>query len=125
MDRFRDRAEESRYRFEDDLRWARYRADQNRARVEDTFTDVYEAFTDPEVQKCFMTMGFNFVMGMSALMRKMPGPGFAKDAAEGFETSWRKASCSANPDCGVRKKKIEIDDDKPTGAVQIKFDEEE
>ena len=126
MDRARRRADGTRYRIEEDIEWARTRADQNRGRVEQSFRETYEAFTDPEVQKHFMTMGLNFIMGMSAFMQRMPGPDFVKEAASGMESSWKKASCSSNADCSARKRtRIEIEDDKPSGAVPITFDEDE
>ena len=108
--------------FEEDFDRFRNRAEEDRERMEDAFRGVYEAFADPEVQKHFMTMGLNFVMGMSALLQRMPAPGFVKETASGMEASWKKSACGANADCGVKKKKIEITDDAPS---QIRFDEEE
>ena len=125
MGRVRDRADDTRYRLEEDIEWARYRVDQNRERMEGAFRETYEAFTDPEVQKHFMTMGLNFIMGMSAFMRKMPGPDFVKEAASDMETSWKKASCSSNTECSARKRKIDIEEDeKPEGIVPITFEED-
>ncbi len=125
INRARERADSSRSRFEEDILWARDRADESRDRMEGAFRDTYEAFTDPEVQKHFMTMGLNFMMGMSALMQRMPGPDFMKDAASGMESSWKKASCSSNADCSARKRKIDIEDSEPSSVVPIKFEAEE
>ncbi len=125
INRARERADSSRSRFEEDILWARGRADESRDRMESAFRDTYEAFTDPEVQKHFMTMGLNFMMGMSALMQRMPGPDFMKDAASGMESNWKKASCSSNADCSAKKRKIDIEESEPAAVVPIKFEAEE
>lgn len=125
MDRAEKRREDDyerlRYRLDGDVHRARSRVDRDVHRAEDTFREVFEAFADPEVQRHFVTMGMNFVMGMSALMQRMPGPDYLKSTASDFESGWRKAACGVNRDCEVRKRKIDIDG----GAVKVPIEDSE
>ncbi len=112
--RFSDYA---RRRAAEDFYWARERAMHDRMKCEDSFRTAFDAFNDPEVQKYFMTMGMNFMMGMSALIQKMPGPEIMKNAASGMEDSWKEASRSA-----PRQDRAGADDGETPGRVPIKFE---
>lgn len=60
--------------------------------VKEKAEEVFNAFTDPEVQKHFMVMGMEFMMGMNALVRAMPFPDFVKEAAGRTEEAGKNAS---------------------------------
>ena len=109
--------EYARRRAAEDVYWAKERAAYDRMRCEDSLRSSIDAFNDPEVQKYFMTMGMNLIMGLSALMQKMPGPEIMKNAASGMEDSWREVSRAA-----PKQRKTEGDDGETPGKVPIKFD---
>ena len=101
------------------------RVDYGRSRAEDAARAFMGMVTDPEVQRHFMNMGMEFMMGMSALMSKAPMPDFMKDGISSTESGFRNAACRSNADCSARTgpKKVDIDisadsDDKgPTDDV--------
>lgn len=91
------------------ITYAHDSADEAKARAEDFARSTYNMFMDPEVQRHFMTMGMEFVLGVSAMMQKAPIPDFVKDAAGTTEKSFRSSACRANEDCGARKvQKVDI-----------------
>ncbi len=94
---------------------------EEREKAESMFRDTYYAFTDPEVQKYFMRMGMDLMMGMSALIQRIPGPDFMKNTAADMETSWKEAASST---CGVKKGKINIDTDGGNRPEKITLSEE-
>lgn len=94
-------------------------ADKAKEKTEEFVKTTYNMFTDPEVQKHFMTMGMEFMAGMSSLMQKAPLPDFMKDAADGVEKNWKQSACKNNDECAARKAraqkvKIETDTEPPT-----------
>lgn len=101
------------------------RIDAAKDRSEEFARSVYSMFTDPEVQKHFMAMGMEFMMGLGAMMQKAPMPDFMKDAVQSTEQNLKQSACSANGDCGVRKKveKVDIGTDAPK-KVEITTPEE-
>lgn len=91
-------------------------AEEQKKKAREAAQGVFNMFTDPEVQKHFMTMGMEFMMGMNALMRAAPMPDIVKDMAEKADEARKGASenfCDTNPDCKKKPKasapeKIEI-----------------
>lgn len=97
---------------------ARAFAEEKRAKAEDAALGVLMAVANPEVQRHFVTMGLEFMMGLDAMMREMPMPGpvrKAADLAEAARSQMADAYCDANPGCRAKKKerleKIELDRD--------------
>lgn len=85
--------------------------DSAKAKGEEMFKATYSMFMDPEVQRHFMAMGMEFMMGLSAMMQRAPVPEFVRDAAESTEQTWKKSACSANDQCGAKKvQKVDISD---------------
>lgn len=97
-------------------------ADAARARAEDFGRAAYSMFMDPEVQRHFMTMGMEFMLGLSAMMQRAPIPDFVKDTAGSTERTFKSAACRANEDCGARKvQKVDINvKDDSEGPEEIK-----
>ena len=84
-------------------------AEAAKAHAEEFMKSAYGMFTDPEVQRHFITMGMEFRMGMSAMMRKAPIPDFVKDTAETTEREIKATACRTNEGCGAKKvQKVEI-----------------
>ncbi len=78
---------------------------------EELFKATYSMFMDPEVQRHFMTMGMEFMMGLSAMMQRAPIPDSIRDAAMSTEQTWKKSACAANDQCGAsRAQKVDITD---------------
>ena len=107
-------------------------ADKAKEKTEEFVKTTYNMFTDPEVQKHFMTMGMEFMAGMSSMFQKAPMPEFVKDAAGGVEKNWKQSACKNNDECARRKasrQKVNIEvDPQPakteaaepkTGSVEI------
>lgn len=82
-------------------------AEKAREKTEEFVKTTYNMFTDPEVQKHFMTMGMEFMAGMSSLMQKAPMPDFVKDAANGVESNWKQSACRNNDECAARRAKAQ------------------
>ena len=78
-------------------------ADKAKEKTEEFVKTTYNMFTDPEVQKHFMTMGMEFMAGMSSLFQKAPMPEFVKDAAGGVETNWKQSACKNHDECARKK----------------------
>lgn len=94
-------------------------ADAARARAEDFGRAAYSMFMDPEVQRHFMTMGMEFMLGLSAMMQKAPIPDFVKETAGNTEKNFKSAACRANEDCGARKvQKVNINVEGPSDGPQ-------
>lgn len=99
---------------------ARDAAEEARARAEEFAKATYGMFMDPEVQRHFMTMGMEFVLGVSAMMQRAPMPDFMKEGVSSTERTFRSSACRANEDCGVRKvQKVEINAE-PSEPTEIK-----
>jgi len=79
---------------------------EQRKKAKETGEEVFKAFADPEVQKHFMKMGMEFMMGMSALISAMPFPDIVKDMAGKAEKAGKSAD---NARSGSRPEKIEIE----------------
>ena len=85
--------------------------DDAKARAEEFAKATYSMFMDPEVQRHFMTMGMEFMMGLSAMMQRAPIPDSIRDAAMSTEQTWKKSACAANDQCGAsRAQKVDITD---------------
>ena len=78
-------------------------ADKAKEKTEEFVKTTYNMFTDPEVQKHFMTMGMEFMAGMSSMFQKAPMPEFVKDAAGGVEKNWKQSACKNNDECARKK----------------------
>ena len=93
-------------------------ADKAKEKTEEFVKTTYNMFTDPEVQKHFMTMGMEFMAGMSSMFQKAPMPEFVKDAAGGVEKNWKQSACKNNDECARKKatkQKVTIEvDPQPT-----------
>lgn len=78
--------------------------------VKENAKEFAKAVFDPEVQKHFMRMGMEFVLGMSAFFDAIPKPDFVEDVAKDAKETQAEISkefCDANPNC-VRKKKPSV-----------------
>lgn len=97
-------------------------ADAAKARAEEFGKAAYSMFMDPEVQRHFMTMGMEFMLGLSAMMQRAPIPDFVKDTAGSTEKTFRTTACRTNEDCGARKvQKVDINvKDDSEGPEEIK-----
>ena len=84
-------------------------ADKAKEKTEEFVKTTYNMFTDPEVQKHFMTMGMEFMAGMSSMFQKAPMPEFVKDAAGGVEKNWKQSACKNNDECARKKATNEVD----------------
>lgn len=75
--------------------------------------DVTGAFADEDVQRHFVRMGMELMMGISALVDAMPKPGIVDEAVKKASEVKKNASreyCASNPDCPRRTvKKIELE----------------
>ncbi len=89
-------------------------AEVAKAHTEDFIKSAYGMFTDPEVQRHFITMGMEFMMGVSAMMQKAPIPDFVKDSAEATQREIKATACRSNESCGAKRvQKVEINSDDP------------
>jgi hypothetical protein len=85
-------------------------AKEKKDKAKEKAEDVFNAFTDPEVQKHFMVMGMEFMMGMSALIKAMPFPDFMKDAAGKAEEAGKsKSSEFSGSDSDKRNSKVRFE----------------
>lgn len=58
---------------------ARSHVEKTKRESQKSIKQVFDAITDPEIQGHFMSSGFDFVLGINALMRAMPQPKFMRD----------------------------------------------
>lgn len=96
-------------------------ADAGRNHIEDMMRSMFATFTDPEVQRHFMNMGMEFMMGMSAIAERAPMPDFAREGYRNTQESMSSAACRAR-DCGrsqPRPQKVAIvtDEERPARDV--------
>ncbi len=107
----------------DAMGFAQDSAQEARARAEEFGRAAYDMFMDPEVQRHFMTMGMEFMLGLSAMMQKAPIPDFVKETAGSTERNMRAAACKTNEDCGARKvQKVDICTEPPEQGPPIDSD---
>ncbi len=84
-------------------------AEMAKAHTGEFIKSAYSMFTDPEVQRHFIAMGMEFMMGVSAMMQRAPIPDFVKDSAEATQKEFRATACRSNESCGAKKvQKVEI-----------------
>ena len=98
-------------------------ADKAKEKTEEFVKTTYNMFTDPEVQKHFMTMGMEFMAGMSSMFQKAPMPEFVKDAAGGVEKNWKHSACKNNDECARKKatkQKVTIEVDPQPAKTESK-----
>ena len=98
-------------------------ADKAKEKTEEFVKTTYNMFTDPEVQKHFMTMGMEFMAGMSSMFQKAPMPEFVKDAAGGVEKNWKQSACKNNDECARKKaskQKVTIEVDPQPAKTESK-----
>ena len=98
-------------------------ADKAKEKTEEFVKTTYNMFTDPEVQKHFMTMGMEFMAGMSSMFQKAPMPEFVKDAAGGVEKNWKRSACKNNDECARKKatkQKVTIEVDPQPAKTESK-----
>jgi hypothetical protein len=67
-------------------------ADKGKEKAKEKAQEVFNAFTDPEVQKHFMAMGIEFMLAMNALVGAMPFPEGVKDMAEKAKEARKKSA---------------------------------
>ena len=98
-------------------------ADKAKEKTEEFVKTTYNMFTDPEVQKHFMTMGMEFMAGMSSMFQKAPMPEIVKDAAGGVEKNWQQSACKNNDECARKKatkQKVTIEVDPQPAKTESK-----
>ena len=98
-------------------------ADKAKEKTEEFVKTTYNMFTDPEVQKHFMTMGMEFMAGMSSMFQKAPMPELVKDAAGGVEKNWKQSACKNNDECARKKatkQKVTIEVDPQPAKTESK-----
>ncbi|MCL2032842.1 MAG: hypothetical protein FWG96_06205 [Methanomassiliicoccaceae archaeon] len=78
--------------FREERKKAEEFADEQRKKAKEAAQGMFNAFTDPEVQKHFMAMGMEFMMTVGALMSAMPFPDCFKDMADKAEEARKNAS---------------------------------
>ena len=103
-------------------------ADKAKEKTEEFVKTTYNMFTDPEVQKHFMTMGMEFMAGMSSMFQKAPMPEFVKDAAGGVEKNWKQSACKNNDECARKKatkQKVTIEVDPQPAKTESKLESTE
>ena len=89
-------------------------AKQKKEKAKEKAEEVFNAFTDPDVQRHFMKMGMEFMMGMNALIKAMPFPDFVKEAAGKAEEARKGTSDDfsnsekSKPNSGLEKIDIEM-----------------
>jgi len=67
-------------------------AGKSKDKAKETAQEMFNAFTDPEVQRHFMAMGMEFMMAVNALISAMPFPDGIKDMAEKAEEARKNAT---------------------------------
>ena len=92
--------------------------------TEDFMKTTYDMFNDPAIQKHFMSMGIEFMSGMSALMQKAPMPDVVKEAAADMEKNWKQTTCRKNDQCAAKrakaqKVKVDVDPDAEAKADDV------
>jgi len=93
MDRFfREEKERIRDAFDEEIKRAEAFSGEKKDKAKDAAQEVYNAFTDPEVQRHFLAMGMEFMMGMNALISAMPFPEQMKDMAKKAEEARKSTS---------------------------------
>lgn len=82
-------------------------------KVKNSMKDLASAFLSPEVQRHFVNMGIEMMMGVSALIEAVPKPKIVEEVVEKASEAKSNASkqyCAKNPDCPKKtSKKIELD----------------
>ncbi|MDR0888099.1 MAG: hypothetical protein LBM39_02810 [Candidatus Methanoplasma sp.] len=81
-----------------------------KVKVKETANDIFGAFTDPEVQRHFLTVGIELLLGVNALIQAAPIPEEFKDFVKKTEQEGKKAAGAA--------KKATSDVKKP-GSVSV------
>jgi len=66
--------------------------EEKKAKAKETSQQMMGMFADPEVQKHFMTMGMEFLLGMSALIQASPLPDAFKDVVNKTEETGKASS---------------------------------
>lgn len=103
--------------FGEEMKKAEDYAEKKRDKAKDAAQEMFNAFTDPEVQRHFMAMGMEFMMAMSALISAMPFPDEMKDMARKAQDARKSASenfskANTNRDKGTKSaapEKINVD----------------
>ncbi len=89
---FKEEKEHFRGAFDEEMKRAEEFADRKKEKAKEAAKTMFDAFADPEVQKHFMAMGMEFMLGMNALMKAMPVPDCMKDMADKAEKARKEAS---------------------------------
>ena len=113
-DDVKEKAEEIRGEVKDFIEEQKEANKDDESRMKQNFREFTDAFTNTEVQRHFVRMGMEFLLGMSAFIEAMPKPDFVEEAMEKAEEARKTASreyCATNEDCPRKKavKKIELD----------------
>jgi hypothetical protein len=77
--------------FDEECSKAEEFSEEQKKKAKDAAQGMFNAFTDPEVQKHFLSMGIEFMMAMTALMKAMPIPDAVKDMADKADEARKKA----------------------------------
>ncbi len=81
--------------------------DEQKDKAKEMAQGVVNMVTDPEVQRHFMAVGMELLMGMNALMRAAPVPDTVKDMMDKAEEMRKTTAdnfCKTNPDCNKKPK---------------------
>jgi len=82
---------------------------KHKVKGEDVAKKTMDMFTDPEVQKHFMSMGMEFIMGMTALMKASPLPDSFKDMVDRTEGAGKEAAKDVRKNSEVPKDVQKVD----------------
>ena len=90
-------------------------ADAKKAKVEEIALGMFAAVANPVVQRHFIKMGMEFMMGMDEMVKAMPMPDTMKktwESATDIRDTFTDSYCDVNPKCQTKKKtakKIELE----------------
>jgi len=110
---FKEEKEFFRGSFDEECAKAEEFAKEKKKKAEETAQEMFYAFTDPEVQKHVMSMGFEFMMAAAAFVKAMPIPDAFKDMVDRSDDARKKAY----RDSARRNKETE-----PSGPEKINID---
>ena len=88
---------------------------EQKEKGEDTVKKTMDMFTDPDVQRHFMAMGMEFMLGLTALVKASPLPDVFKDAVDRTEGSGKtatKETAKRNSAASKDVQKVDIKDTK-------------
>lgn len=93
------------------------RAEELKSRAEEKTIEFIAAVTDPEIHRHFMMAGFEFLMGVNAMMKAMPMPEVIRTTMDLVKETREKTFEEAKENYSRRKQSSESD-----GPVSQKID---